>query len=79
MSKRCHSANSVQDRISSRTADIAGVQKGDRVAVMLEPSPAFYLALFGIMKMGAVAVPLFTLFGSDGLRLRLNDCSPRYC
>ena len=54
-----------------------GVQKGDRVAVMLEPSPAFYLALFGIMKMGAVAVPLFTLFGSDGLRLRLNDCSPK--
>ncbi|MEC8135536.1 MAG: AMP-binding protein, partial [Pseudomonadota bacterium] len=54
-----------------------GVQKGDRVAVMLEPSPAFYLALFGTMKMGAVAVPLFTLFGSDGLRLRLNDCSPK--
>ena len=53
-----------------------GVQKGDRVAVMLEPSPAFYLALFGTMKMGAVAVPLFTLFGPDGLRLRLNDCSP---
>ncbi|MBG02905.1 MAG: acetate--CoA ligase [Rhodospirillaceae bacterium] len=54
-----------------------GVQKGDRVAVMLEPSPAFYLALFGTMKMGAVAVPLFTLFGPDGLRLRLNDCTPK--
>ena len=44
---------------------------------MLEPSLAFYLALYGTMKMGAVAVPLFTLFGKDGLRLRLDDCKPR--
>ena len=54
-----------------------GVQPGDRVAVMLEPSRAFYVALFGAMKAGAVAVPLFTLFGPDGIRLRVNDCHPR--
>ena len=46
-----------------------GVLKGDRVAIMLDPSISFYLALFGAMKMGAVAVPLFTLFGPDGLHL----------
>jgi len=28
------------------------------------------------MKRGAVAVPLFTLFGADGVRLRTNDCAP---
>lgn len=54
-----------------------GVQRGDRVAVMLEPSFEFYVALFGAMKMGAIAVPLFTLFGPDGIRLRVQDCQPR--
>ncbi len=54
-----------------------GVRAGDRVAVMLEPSLPFYLAIFGAMKMGAIAVPLFTLFGPDGIRLRVQDCKPR--
>jgi acetyl-CoA synthetase len=54
-----------------------GVQPGDRVAVMLEPSREFYVAMFGAMKMGAIAVPLFTLFGPDGIRLRVQDCKPR--
>ena len=54
-----------------------GVTHRDRVAVMLEPSRAFYVAIFGAMKAGAIAVPLFTLFGPDGIRLRVHDCSPR--
>lgn len=52
------------------------VQPGDRVAVMLEPSLAFYACVFGIMKMGGIAVPMFTLFGPDGLQLRIQDCTP---
>ena len=44
---------------------------------MLEPSLAFYGALFGTLKRGAIAVPLFTLFGPEGLALRLHDCRPR--
>src|SRR6185295_10798840 len=36
-----------------------GVAPGDRVAIMLEPSLAFYAALFGAIKRGAIAVPLF--------------------
>ena len=54
-----------------------GVARGDRVAIMLEPSLAFYAALFGAIKRGAIAVPLFTLFGPDGVRLRVADCTPR--
>src|SRR5438876_10279370 len=54
-----------------------GVARGDRVAIMLEPSLAFYAALFGAIKRGAIAVPLFTLFGPEGMRLRLDDCTPR--
>jgi acetyl-CoA synthetase len=65
---------------SSRFAHYFGAQgivAGDRVALMLDPSFAFYAALFGVLKCGAVAVPLFTLFGPDGLALRLDDCRPR--
>ncbi|MCT4372224.1 acyl-CoA synthetase [Yangia mangrovi] len=68
--------------LSRRSSQIAhfltarGVQKGERVAVMIEPSLPFYCALFGAMKAGAVAVPMFTLFGPDGIRLRVADCEP---
>ena len=54
-----------------------GIGKGERVAIMLEPSLTFYAALFGAMRAGAIAVPLFTLFGPDGVRLRIDDCAPR--
>src|SRR6266849_2034474 len=54
-----------------------GVERGDRVAIMLEPSLAFYAALFGAIKRGAIAVPLFTLFGPDGIRLRVEVCEPK--
>jgi acetyl-CoA synthetase len=65
---------------SSRFANLLeaeGIATGDRVAIMLEPSLPFYGALFGAVKRGAVAVPLFTLFGPDGVALRVNDCQPR--
>ena len=55
---------------------VQNVQPGQRVAIMLEPSRAFYTAMFGTIKRGAIAVPMFTLFGPDGVRLRLDDCQP---
>jgi acetyl-CoA synthetase len=54
-----------------------GIRPGDRIAFMLEPSLPFYLSLFGAMLTGAISVPLFTLFGRDGLRLRVDDCKPK--
>ena len=68
------------NRAASRFAHLLearGVRPGERVAIMLEPSLAFYACLFGTLKAGAVAVPLFTLFGPEGLRLRVEDCRPR--
>jgi acetyl-CoA synthetase len=65
---------------SSRFAHLLqrrGVERGDRVALMLEPSLPFYGALFGTLKRGAVAVPLFTLFGPDALAPRLADSGAR--
>lgn len=56
--------------------DANEVRKGDRIAFMLEPSLPFYVCLFGAMQTGAISVPLFTLFGPDALRLRIDDCKP---
>ena len=58
-----------------------GVAPGDRVAIMLEPSLAFYAALFGAIKRGAIAVPLFTLFGAGrraAPRRGLHAAAPRH-
>jgi acetyl-CoA synthetase len=71
------------DQIAAGSARFAhwleenGMQPGDRIAFMLEPSLPFYVSLFGAMMMGAISVPLFTLFGLDGLRLRVDDCKPK--
>jgi acetyl-CoA synthetase len=56
--------------------DSQGIKPGDRIAFMLEPSLPFYVCLFGAMQTGAISVPLFTLFGPDALRLRVDDCKP---
>jgi len=71
------------DEIAAGSAQFAhwlkenGIQPGDRIAFMLEPSLPFYVCLFGAMMTGAISVPLFTLFGLDGLRLRVDDCKPQ--
>ena len=67
------------DELSKRSSQVAnwlvslGVKPGDRVGLMVDPSLAFYATLFGIIKTGAIAVPMFTLFGPDGLRSRVED------
>lgn len=55
----------------------SGIEPGDRVAVMLDPCLALYVAVFGGIKAGCIVVPLFTLFGPDGLKLRVDDCEPK--
>lgn len=50
-----------------------GVERGDRVAVLLSQSPQLPIAHVATYKLGAVVVPLFTLFGEEALRFRLGD------
>ena len=54
-----------------------GVEKGDRVAVLLSQSPEVMVAHFAAMKLGAIVLPLFTLFGEDALSFRLSDSGAR--
>ena len=50
-----------------------GVGKGDRVFLFMERVPELYFALFGALKVGAVVGPLFSAFGADPVRDRLQD------
>ena len=50
-----------------------GVQKGDRVFIFMGRVPELYIAFFGILKVGAIAGPLFSAFGPDPVKDRLQD------
>ena len=50
-----------------------GIQKGDRVFIFMDRLPELYIAFFGILKMGAIAGPLFSAFGPDPVKDRLQD------
>src|SRR5215813_7116513 len=44
-----------------------GLQRGERVAVLLQQSPETAIAHIAIYKAGLIAVPLFVLFGEEAL------------
>jgi acetyl-CoA synthetase len=48
-----------------------GIGRGDRVALLLPQSVETAVAHLAIYKLGAIAVPLAALFGTDALRFRL--------
>lgn len=50
-----------------------GVKKGDRVALLLPNSPQFLIAYYGILKAGAVIVPLNPLYTEHELTFHLTD------
>ena len=54
-----------------------GVEKGDRVALLLSNSPEFVTTLFGIVKTGAMAVPLDVYCHVNELTSLFNDFKPR--
>lgn len=64
------------DRQSDRVAALLiekGVRKGDRVAVFLPNCPQFHIVFFGILKLGAIHVPVSPLSRAFELAYELND------
>ncbi|MDH3250237.1 MAG: AMP-binding protein [Acidimicrobiia bacterium] len=63
------------DRTSRLAAGLAGlgVERGDRVGVVAPQSLEVGIAHLAIWKLGAVSLPLASLFGPDALRYRLTD------
>ena len=58
---RCSFTYGEFDRLVNRTANflrLAGVKKGDNVAIQLYNSPEYVSATFALAKIGAVAVPI---------------------
>src|SRR5262245_40989106 len=61
---------------SNRLANVLrayGVARGDRVAILLPQSPEVAAIHVAIYKLGAVALPLAVLFGTDALSYRLRN------
>ncbi|MDY6958026.1 MAG: acetate--CoA ligase [Halobacteriota archaeon] len=52
------------------------ISKGDRVFLFMPRSPELYIAFLGILKTGAIPVPVFEAFMKDGLLDRMSDCDP---
>ena len=54
-----------------------GVERGDRVAVVLPPTPETAAVFFGTWKLGAILLSMSVLYGDDGIRHRLSDSEPK--
>ena len=54
-----------------------GVQPGDRVAIHMPQCPESPICHIAIQKIGAIALPMFNLFGPDAVRFRLEDSGAR--
>jgi acetyl-CoA synthetase len=50
-----------------------GVERGDRVAVVLPPTPETAAIFFGVWKLGALLLSMSVLYGDDSIRHRLSD------
>src|SRR5438093_3854465 len=59
------------NRLSNALAAL-GVQRGDRVALMLPQRPETAIAYMAIFQLGAIALPLSHLFGPDAIEYRLD-------
>jgi acetyl-CoA synthetase len=54
-----------------------GIKNGERVCLFLDRIPELYIGFVGILKIGAIAQPLFSAFGDESLHIRLEDAETR--
>ena len=63
-------------RLTNRLANALrayGIERGDRIGILLPQCPETALSHIAAYKNGAIAIPLFTLFGPDALEYRLRN------
>jgi acetyl-CoA synthetase len=63
-------------RLSNRLANglkASGIRQGDRFGILLPQCPETAISHIAAYKIGAIAIPLFTLFGTDALEYRLSN------
>ncbi|MGB1110863.1 MAG: AMP-binding protein, partial [Gammaproteobacteria bacterium] len=64
------------DRVAARLL-AQGIQRGDRVAIYAINGPEFAIVYLGIMKVGAVVVPVNVLIKPGEIAFILNDAGAR--
>lgn len=64
--------NGLANKVANILANL-GVKRGDKVAMMLPNTPHFPAVYYGILKTGAVAVPLNVLFTHYEIEYHLED------
>lgn len=50
-----------------------GIKNEERVCLFMDKIPELYIGFLGILKLGAVAQPLFSAFGDESLHVRLDN------
>ena len=50
-----------------------GINAEDRVCLFMDKIPELYIGLIGVLKIGAIAQPLFSAFGDESLFIRLDN------
>ena len=71
-----HDLRRSADRVAT-TLDGFGVDPGDTVALYMPMVPEVISILYGCFKVGAVAVPVFSGFGTDAVATRLEASAAR--
>ncbi len=66
--------------LANRAANLLaghGVEPGDRVAVVLPPTPETAAIFFATWKLGAILLSMSVLYGDEGIAHRLSDSQPK--
>jgi len=62
----------LSNRLANALSEL-GVRPGQRIAILLPQCPESGIAHLAAYKLGAIALPLFALFGEDALQFRLAN------
>jgi acetyl-CoA synthetase len=54
-----------------------GIRPEERVCLFMDKIPELYLGFLGVLKIGAIAQPLFSAFGDESLFVRLENAETR--
>jgi acetyl-CoA synthetase len=66
----------LSDSIGQYLRDL-GIKPEDRVCLFMDKVPELYIGFLGVLKIGAIAQPLFSAFGDESLFVRLENAQTK--